>query len=189
MQLRLERWISPVAPLLLVCDHDGALRGLEFAENEPRLRRLLERYYGQISLVPAAAPSAITAALTAYFAGEMEALKAIPIALGGTAFQRQVWSALRNIPAGTTLSYGQLAAVMGRRGASRAVGAANSANVIPIVIPCHRVIGADGSLTGFGSGLDRKQWLLAHEARCAASEFSAPGSALSALQVAAPALQ
>jgi O-6-methylguanine DNA methyltransferase len=173
MQLRFERWISPVAPLLLVSDHDGALRGLEFAENEPRLRRLLERYYGQIALLPGAAPRQTTAALAAYFGGEIEALKAIPVALAGTAFQRQVWNALREIPAGTTLSYGRLAAALDRRGASRAVGAANGANVIPIVIPCHRVIGADGSLTGFGSGLDRKRWLLAHEARCAGE---APGA-------------
>jgi methylated-DNA-[protein]-cysteine S-methyltransferase len=105
--------------------------------------------------------------LAAYFDGNIDGLADVQTATAGTPFQREVWKALRAIPAGTTISYGQLAMNLGRKGASRAVGAANGANPIPIVVPCHRVIGADGSLIGFGSGLPRKQWLLDHEARFA----------------------
>jgi methylated-DNA-[protein]-cysteine S-methyltransferase len=165
MQFRLERWDSPVGELLLVTDERGALRGLEFEENEARLRQLLRRYYGDVPLEEGIAPASLKKALKAYFAGDIHALKEVETTAAGTDFQREVWSALRKIPAGTTLSYGQLAVKLGRKGASRAVGAANGANPIPIVVPCHRVIGADGSLTGFGSGLPRKRWLLDHEAK------------------------
>jgi len=165
MQFRLERWISPVGELLLVTDEVGQLRALEFEENESRLRRLLNRYYGNVELVDGKAPAELKQSLKAYFDGDMNALDDVATATAGTAFQTEVWKALRSIPAGTTLSYGQLAAKLGRKGASRAVGAANGANPIPIVVPCHRVIGADGSLTGFGSGLPRKKWLLEHESR------------------------
>ncbi len=165
MRLRLERWDSPAFPLLLVTDEDGALRALEFVENEERMRHLSRSYYGGDTLEEGAAPQSIKAALCAYLEGDLDAIKEIRTAATGTPFQREVWKALREIPAGTTISYGQLAASLGRKGASRAVGAANGANPIPIVVPCHRVIGADGSLTGFGSGLGRKQWLLDHESR------------------------
>jgi methylated-DNA-[protein]-cysteine S-methyltransferase len=165
MRLRLERWASPLSILLLVTDADGALRALEFEENEARMLRLLGRYYPGHVLEEGVAPEALKRALSAYFDGDIEALASVRTAVAGTAFQREVWKALRAIPAGATINYGQLAASLGRRGASRAVGAANGANPIPIVVPCHRVIGADGSLTGFGSGLPRKQWLLDHERR------------------------
>src|SRR6202000_1579602 len=112
-----------------------------------------------------AAPAQVKKALKAYFGGELTAVDELPTATGGTEFQRDVWKAVGAIPAGTTMSYGKLAAKVGRAGSARAVGAANGANPIPIVVPCHRVIGADGSLTGFGSGLPRKRWLLDHEAR------------------------
>jgi methylated-DNA-[protein]-cysteine S-methyltransferase len=167
MRFQLERWASPISPLLLVTDADGFLYALEFAENEARMRRLLDRYYGGYTLEEGAAPVSLKQALTAYFDGNIDALADIQTATAGTPFQRQVWKALRAIPAGTTISYGQLAKNLGRAGSSRAVGAANGANPIPIVVPCHRVIGADGSLTGFGSGLPRKKWLLDHEARFA----------------------
>jgi methylated-DNA-[protein]-cysteine S-methyltransferase len=167
MQLKLERWTSPISILLLVTDEEGALRALEFEENEARLTRLLNRYYPGHTLTEGAAPAAIKKSLSAYFKGQLDAVDQIRTAAAGTAFQRQVWKALRDIPCGTTLNYGQLANAIGRKGASRAVGAANGANPIPIVVPCHRVLGADGSLTGFGSGLPRKQWLLDHERRCA----------------------
>jgi methylated-DNA-[protein]-cysteine S-methyltransferase len=157
-----------MSTLRLVTDEDGALRALEFAENEQRLMQLLGRYYPGHVLVEGPAPVSIKRALQAYFAGKIDALTSVPTAATGTSFQREVWDALRAIPAGATMSYGQLAATLGRKGASRAVGAANGANPIPIVVPCHRVIGADGSLTGFGSGLPRKQWLLDHERRFAA---------------------
>lgn len=104
--------------------------------------------------------------LEAYFAGELTAFEA-PRAPVGTAFQRQVWSALQQIPYGTTLSYGQLASRLGQPSAARAVGLANSRNPISIVIPCHRLIGAGGSLVGYGGGLERKRWLLDLEARVA----------------------
>ena len=167
MRLQLERWKSPVAMLLLVTDEDGALRGLEFADHESRMSRLLRLHYGAYTLEEGDAPVSITRALDAYFNGDMEALAAIRTATGGTPFQREVWKALRTIPAGTTMSYGQLAAKIGRTGASRAVGAANGANPIAIVVPCHRVIGASGALTGFAGGLPRKRWLLDHENRFA----------------------
>jgi methylated-DNA-[protein]-cysteine S-methyltransferase len=106
----------------------------------------------------------IVDALRRYFAGEVDAVDDIPVdPLGGTPFQRRVWGALRSIPAGTTVSYGALAARVRAPKAVRAVGAANGANPVPIVLPCHRVIGADGSLTGYGGGLATKRWLLRHE--------------------------
>jgi methylated-DNA-[protein]-cysteine S-methyltransferase len=169
MHLRFERWESPVSILLLVTDDQGALRALEFDENEARMKRLVERYYPGHVLKEGNAPPALKRALTAYFKGDIEAINQVTTAAAGTPFQMQVWNALRTIPAGETWSYGQLATSLGRKGASRAVGAANGANPIPIVVPCHRVIGADGSLTGFGSGLPRKQWLLDHERRFALS--------------------
>ena len=165
MQLRLERWASQVGHLFLVTDAGGLLYAMEFEENEARLRRLLHRYFGEVALMDGEAHASLKKALSAYFEGDVDALTGIATAHAGTPFQRQVWKALRAIPAGTTMSYGQLAAKLGRKGASRAVGAANGANPVPIVVPCHRVIGADGSLTGFGSGLPRKRWLLDHEAR------------------------
>jgi methylated-DNA-[protein]-cysteine S-methyltransferase len=119
----------------------------------------------ECTLTGGTAPAEIVQALGAYFEGQLDALDRLPVAAGGTPFQRLVWSALRTIPAGTTTSYGRLAASIGRPGASRAVGLANGANPIGIVVPCHRVIGAAGQLTGYGGGLDRKRWLLEHERR------------------------
>jgi methylated-DNA-[protein]-cysteine S-methyltransferase len=114
---------------------------------------------------PPSAPSAARQALSAYFAGEIDALNDLAVIMTGTDFQRAVWSELRRIPVGETISYGTLATRIGRPTATRAVGMANNANPIPIVVPCHRVIGADHTLTGFGGGLHRKQWLLQHERR------------------------
>ena len=131
------------------------------------MHRLLRAHYGACELKESAAPASLTQALGAYFDGDTDALADLPVATGGTPFQREVWKALRAIPAGTTMTYGQLAASLGRPGASRAVGAANGANPIAIVVPCHRVIGANGTLTGYASGLSHKQWLLDHEARFA----------------------
>jgi len=101
--------------------------------------------------------------LDAYFAGDLTAIDDVPVATNGTPFQRTVWAALRRIPAGTTTSYGALAASIGYPSAMRAVGLANGANPVAIIVPCHRVIGADHSLTGYGGGLPRKRWLLEHE--------------------------
>lgn len=167
MHLQLERWTSPISPLLLVTDGEGILRALEFADHEARMHRLLREHYGGYALTEGAAPASLTQALEGYFAGNVETLSGIPVATAGTPFQREVWKALRSIPAGATMSYGQLAAQLGDAEGSRAVGAANGSNPIAIVVPCHRVIGADGSLTGYAGGLPRKRWLLEHEARFA----------------------
>jgi O-6-methylguanine DNA methyltransferase len=143
------------------------VRALDFADFEPRMRRLLQRHYRadriDVIIEDRAAPSAIRRALSDYFAGDLTALDTIPVATGGTSFQRDVWAALQTIRAGTTLSYGALARQLGRPKSVRATGLANAANPVAIVIPCHRVIGSDGTLTGYGGGINRKRWLLAHE--------------------------
>ena len=166
LHLRVERWKAPICPLLIVTDGEGFLRALEFADHESRLHHLLRGHYGDYTLEEGKMPPPLKHALQAYFEGNADALTKIRTATGGTAFQREVWRALREIPAGTTISYGELAAKIGRAEASRAVGAANGANPIAIVVPCHRVIGADGTLTGYGGGLPNKRWLLEHESRC-----------------------
>lgn len=102
--------------------------------------------------------------LAAYFAGERTGFE-LPLAPSGTAFQRRVWEELRRIPFGETISYAELARRVGDPRAVRAVGGANGRNPLSVVVPCHRVIGADGSLTGYGGGIERKRWLLGHEAR------------------------
>jgi methylated-DNA-[protein]-cysteine S-methyltransferase len=161
----LDRVPSPLGEILLVCDPEGHLAALDFDDHEARLQRLLRRHYGagRCTLAAGRAPATITAALAAFFAGELEAIAAVAVRTGGTEFQRRVWAALRRIPAGTTMTYGQLATAIGRPSACRAVGLANGANPVGIIVPCHRVIGADGTLTGYGGGIERKRWLLAHE--------------------------
>ena len=163
MQLNLSRYATPFADLLIVSDQQGMLRALDFSNYTERMQRLLARHYGVFSLVDGAAPAAITAALDAYFGGDLTALDALPVVTAGSDFQKTVWAALRTIPAGTTSGYGELAARIGKPGAARAVGLANGLNPIGIVVPCHRVIGASGALTGYAGGVARKRWLLAHE--------------------------
>ena len=165
--LSIDRVASPIGTMLLACDDQGRLRALDFADFEPRMEVLLRRHNGAagFTLTAGHAPGHITDCLAAFFKGEIAAVDAIPVHTGGSDFQRRVWAALRDIPAGTTTTYGNLASSIGRAGASRAVGLANGSNPIAIVVPCHRVIGADGSLTGYGGGLERKRWLLAHEQR------------------------
>lgn len=162
-QFFLDRFAAPPGDLLLVFDAEGRLRALDFVTHEERMQRLLRLHYGAVTLVERTAPEGIREPLERYFGGELDALDAVPTATGGTAFQRDVWTALRRIPAGTTQSYGQLAAAIGRPAAVRAVGLANGANPLGIVVPCHRVIGQNARLTGYGGGLERKRWLLAHE--------------------------
>jgi methylated-DNA-[protein]-cysteine S-methyltransferase len=160
-----EQIETPTGPMRIVCDDVPNVRAIDWDDCEPRLHELLRRYYGPnaFELRQAVRPSAAARALLAYFDGELDAINGLTIATNGTAFQRAVWSALRKIPVGRTVSYGMLASQIGRAKAVRAVGLANGANPISIVVPCHRVIGADASLTGYGGGLDRKRWLLAHE--------------------------
>lgn len=174
MQLLLDRLASPIGEILLVCD-GGVLRALDFAEYEGRMRRLLRLQYGPATLAAGAAPAAISQLLARYFAGEVGALAAIETATGGTLFQRAVWSALRQIPPGETWPYGAVARMIGKHRASRAVGAANGANPLAIVVPCHRVVGSDARLTGYAGGLPRKAWLLAHEKAAMSRQFQLPG--------------
>jgi methylated-DNA-[protein]-cysteine S-methyltransferase len=159
----LDRLQTPIGIALLVTDAEGALRALDWEDFEPRLRQLLRLQYGAAVLKDARAPDDVKAALTGYFAGDLGCLNAIKWRVAGTPFQRKVWNALRTIPAGTTTNYGALAARLDMPKAVRAVGHANGSNPISIVVPCHRVIGANGSLTGYGGGLERKRWLLEHE--------------------------
>jgi methylated-DNA-[protein]-cysteine S-methyltransferase len=172
-RLVVERVPSPIGPLLVVCDAAGVLRALELHDDEAALARTLGRHCpgGQV-IEHGRVAARVTGALADFFAGRVHAIDALPVHTAGTDFQRRVWSALRRIPAGTTLGYGQLAAVIGSPGASRAVGLANGSNPIAIVVPCHRVIGADKSLTGYGGGLERKRWLLDHERRWCAPLFA-----------------
>jgi methylated-DNA-[protein]-cysteine S-methyltransferase len=165
----LDRIDTPIGPLLIATDADQRLRGIEWEDHRPRFEKLLQRYHGAegFELREATQPAPARRALQAYFDGELHAVAGLETAKAGTEFQRMVWAGLCRIPAGQTLSYGGLAAKLGRPSASRAVGLANGANPIPIVVPCHRVIGANNSLTGFGSGLPRKRWLLDHEGRYA----------------------
>jgi methylated-DNA-[protein]-cysteine S-methyltransferase len=158
-----DRLTTPLGESILVTDARGVLRALDFVDHEARMLRLLRLQVGPFTLQSGRAPEAIRSALSDYFAGRFEALAAIAHATAGTLFQRAVWSALVTIPAGETLSYGALAERIGLPKAVRAVGLANGANPIAIVVPCHRVIGSNGSLTGYGGGLPRKQWLLEHE--------------------------
>lgn len=156
---------SPLGRMLVVSDSMQCLRGLGWEDHEERLRRDLARIYGRraVKLTRGAAPAATRRALQRYFTGKLQAIDAIPVQTGGTQFQSNVWRALRTIPAGTTLSYGRMANRLKCPLAVRAVGCANGSNPISIVIPCHRLIGANGSLTGYGGGLERKRWLLEHE--------------------------
>ncbi|MBO0751080.1 MAG: methylated-DNA--[protein]-cysteine S-methyltransferase [Bradyrhizobiaceae bacterium] len=157
-----DRLATPIGDLLIVADEAGRLRALKFEDRRAELRSLVESCRG-VPVREAANPGGLTAALQAYFDGDLTAIDGLPVATSGTPFQESVWRALRTIPCGETLSYGGLARQIGRPSAVRAVGLANGANPVAVVVPCHRVIGSDGSLTGYGGGIERKRWLLAHE--------------------------
>lgn len=162
----LDRLETPIGTMLIGVDARERLRIADFADYEPRMRTLLRRQYAAHSgavLAEGRAPKTIRDALAAYFSGELAAIDSIAVETGGTDFQRRLWHALRDIPPGQTTTYGALAARLGAPQAVRAIGAANGANPISIVLPCHRVIGADSRLTGYGGGIARKKWLLTHE--------------------------
>jgi len=171
MDLVLARAIvaTPLGDMLALASDTG-LCALEFKGPRERLTRLearLRRHFPPHDIVDRETPTigAARAWLREYFDGTRVDANAVPLDMRGADFEVRVWAALRTIPPGTTTSYGAIATALGSPGASRAVGAANGANPVAIIVPCHRVIGASGSLTGYGGGLDRKTWLLDHERR------------------------
>jgi methylated-DNA-[protein]-cysteine S-methyltransferase len=159
----LDRLDTPIGMALLVTDDDGMLRALDWEDYEARMNELLRLHHGAVVLKQASAPKHICAALSGYFSGDLDRLGSIQWRVAGTPFQQKVWTALAAIPAGTTMSYGAMAAKLGTPNAQRAVGHANGSNPISVVLPCHRLIGANGALVKYGGGLERKRWLLAHE--------------------------
>ena len=159
----IDRLQTPIGIALLVTDAEGVLRALDWEDYAPRMKALLRLQYGAVVLQEARAPGNLVKALSAYFKGDLDRLGTIEWRVAGTPFQQQVWHALPKIRAGTTMSYGALAAKLDAPRATRAVGHANGANPVAVVVPCHRVIGTNGSLTGYGGGLPRKKWLLEME--------------------------
>jgi methylated-DNA-[protein]-cysteine S-methyltransferase len=162
MLLEYDEFASPIGRILFASDGQ-AICMLDFRGSEKRMEALLARRFGAIELKKGLDPQNLKKRLQEYFDGRLTALDTTPVSLGGSAFQQEVWAALREIPVGQTWSYGQLAARLGRPQAARAVGHANSLNPVAIIVPCHRVIGASSKLVGYGGGLERKQWLLRHE--------------------------
>jgi methylated-DNA-[protein]-cysteine S-methyltransferase len=158
----LDRVKTPIGELLLVSDARGKLRMLEFADKEERWRSVFRRHFDEKTFVEKR-DRVIASKLACYFKGDIAALDEIGTDARGTEFQQACWKNLRAIEPGTTTTYGALAAKMGKASAMRAVGLANGANPIAIVVPCHRVVGSDGALTGYGGGLERKRWLIDHE--------------------------
>jgi methylated-DNA-[protein]-cysteine S-methyltransferase len=159
--ISVDEYASPIGPLT-IAERAGRVCLLHFGADGADVDAYLQRWYPDDERVRRPIDS-IRDVLQRYFAGDCRALDAVAVELNGTPFQRKVWDALRTIPAGSTLSYADLARRIGEPRAVRAVGAANGANPVAVIVPCHRVIGTHGTLTGYGGGLDRKQWLLAHE--------------------------
>lgn len=158
-------WLqSPIGPLALACDAAGAVRGLSFGDG---LTAAMRREYPGATLAEGATPAAVSGAIRAYFEGDREALTRVAWSLDGAVagdgFQARVWRALAAVPVGQTVSYGEMAKRAGEPGAAQAAGVALNRNPIPLVLACHRVVGADGAMVGFGGGLERKTWLLQHE--------------------------
>ena len=165
LALLVDRLQTPIGELLIIADRDGKLRTIDWTDHEARMRRLLDRYYGKgrYTLTKARDPGGLTTAMRAYFKGDLDVIDRLPVATTGTPFQQSVWKALRKIRRGQTISYAELARRIGKPKAVRAAGLANGQNPISIVVPCHRVIGSNGTLTGYGGGLPNKQKLLALE--------------------------
>lgn len=160
----IDRLATPIGELMVIADAEGRLRTIDWTDHEARAMRLLRIQYGKdLKLAPKRDPGGLTTAMRKYFKGDLRAIDKLPVATAGTPFQQSVWKALRSVRCGTTLSYAELARRIDRASAVRAVGHANGANPISIVVPCHRIIGTNGTLTGYGGGLERKRWLLAHE--------------------------
>jgi methylated-DNA-[protein]-cysteine S-methyltransferase len=159
MKVFVERIDSPMGQIFIAASEKG-LVSVKFDASEEA---------SSAECKPGGIAARAARALERYFAGDVRALEGLACDLSGTEFQRRVWKALREIPVGRTLSYAELARRVGRPTAARAVGAANGANPVALVVPCHRVIGASGALTGYAFGVERKRWLLAHEGAFAAA--------------------
>lgn len=159
--IQIDTLASPIGPLT-AAERAGRVCLLHFGPDGPDVDAMFDRWYpGEPR---ARQPLAgVAAVMKRYFEGEIGVLDTIAVELNGTPFQKNVWQALRRIPVGTTISYAELAKRIGEPSAVRAVGTANGANPVAVIVPCHRVIGSNGRLTGYGGGLDRKQWLLEHE--------------------------
>lgn len=156
---------TPLGGLCILCDSQFNLRAVEWEEHQARLEKHLDIHYGKNGVVRihSVNPNGLSNKLRDYFAGDLAAIATLTTGALGTPFQQAVWRALRTIPCGHVISYGQLAEQLGHPKAARAVGAANGANPVSIVVPCHRVIGRDGTMTGYAGGIARKEWLLQHE--------------------------
>lgn len=165
LELFIDRIKTPIGELAIVADARDRLRAMEWTDHDDRLHRALRLHYGAdgYALKPRRDPAGLSTAMRAYFGGELAAIDRLKTETGGTAFQKSVWRALRGIPCGETITYAMLAERVGRPKAVRAAGHANGDNPISVVVPCHRVVGTNGSLTGYGGGIERKRWLLAHE--------------------------
>ncbi len=166
LHLFVDTFATPTGDMRAVTDENRVLRALEWVSHDNRLHKLLSRQYGAAKYHLEDHPEHainIRQNINRYFDGDFNALDTLETKTNGTEFQQEVWAALRTIPVGKTASYAELSCMVGRPKAVRAVGLANGANPIGIVVPCHRVIGANGTLTGYGGGLDRKEWLLRHE--------------------------
>ena len=164
MRLIASEVASPIGTLALAVDEAGRLRGVSFGEG---LKRAMAREYPGVAVERGEPPEAVTRPLVDYFAGDLNALMRIDWALDGAVagdgFQARVWRALWETPVGQTLTYGEMARRAGEPGAAQAAGVALNRNPTPLVLACHRVVGVDGAMVGFGGGLERKTWLLRHE--------------------------
>jgi methylated-DNA-[protein]-cysteine S-methyltransferase len=176
MTILSDRIETPIGDMVLLAE-DGVLLLLEFDDATDRVAREMAKRFGHGQTQAASDPFGLSSRVRAYFDGDLAAIDGIETNGGGTEFQRRVWAELKRIPCGTTISYGELATRLGDRNAMRAVGLANGRNPIAIVVPCHRVIGADGSMTGYGGGVERKVWLLLHEGLTIPERRAAPAQA------------
>jgi methylated-DNA-[protein]-cysteine S-methyltransferase len=160
--IRIATVESPIGALMLAARAERVCL-LHFGDYDASAQHALGRWYPGEPIETHADPAGARACLQAYFSGKLDALDTIPVELNGTPFQKRVWEQLRGIRAGTTAAYTDVARAISAPSAIRAVGAANGANPVAVIVPCHRVIGTNGTLTGYGGGLDRKRWLLEHE--------------------------
>ncbi|MCS2147356.1 methylated-DNA--[protein]-cysteine S-methyltransferase [Scandinavium manionii] len=165
LRLLEDKIATPLGPLWILCDEQFHLRAVEWEEHSERMVQLLDIHYRAegYQRVASTDPNGLSSKMKAYFDGDLSIIDTLSSATAGTPFQREVWQALRSIPCGHVMHYGELAEQLGRPGAARAVGAANGSNPVSIVVPCHRVIGRNGTLTGYAGGVQRKEWLLRHE--------------------------